>query len=505
MTRIRWFVTLALLAASIVILLAVSLSWAAEADSVGSSLSQAIAFLFPTGLTLVAWSALPADRSDRVAELATLALALALIGYLAIGFGLHFGGAAFISDNAELKNLARFFSLVRGDDSAGWGFFGLEGFFLGGDAATPTALQLFVSQLPLVTSMALIVMLALPGQTPLLAQLLTGLIASAVTFPLAGHWVSGGGWLARLGDTLALGHGLVDFAGAGTVFVVGAATVMAAALVFGRQRPSSTESESAPEQADSVALTRSPLLASLGALLSAVGWIALGLSNPLYAEGSVTLNWSLIALNGLAGLAGGTLLAQLYSWFTNGRFDPLMGPRGALAGLIAVSAGAPFMPTWAALITGAVAGLLLPLAVYAVDQLLRFDDVTAAIAGYGLPGLWGLLAVAVFADGRWGQSWNGVGGHPGAGVSGLLVAPGLRPDSGQLAAQVWGGIALFALGFILPWGVFRFVAALARLRLPGKKRIIQSNYASAELSNPSGESHSTPGGLDRVVNADDGG
>jgi hypothetical protein len=85
------------------------------------------------------------------------------------------------------------------------------------------------------------------------------------------------------------------------------------------------------------------------------------------------------------------------------------------------------------------------------------------------------------------------------------VAPGLQPDSGQLAAQVWGGIALFALGFILPWGVFRFVAALARLRLPGKKRIIQSNYASAELSNPSGESHSTPGGLDRVVNADDGG
>jgi Amt family ammonium transporter len=365
------------------------------------------------------------------------------------------------------------FSLVRGDDSAGWGLFGLEGFFLSGNAATPTALQLFVSQLPLVTSMALVVMLASPRQTPLLARFLTGLIASAVTFPLAGHWVSGGGWLARLGDTMALGHGLVDFAGAGTVFVVGAATVMAAALVFGRQRSSSFESDSDPEQADSVAPARSPIIASLGALLSAVGWIALGLSNPLYAEVSATLNWSLIALNGLAGLAGGTLLAQLYSWFTTGRFDPLVGPRGALAGLIAVSAGAPFMPTWAALITGAVAGLLLPLAVYAVDHLLRFDDVTAAIASYGLPGLWGLLAVALFADGRWGQSWNGVDGHPGTGVSGLLVTSGLPPDGGQLAAQVWGGLALFALGFILPWGVYRLVAALSRLRILSKARIFR--------------------------------
>jgi len=501
MSRIRWFVTLALLAPSIVILLALSLSWASEVDSVGSSLSQAVALLFPTGLTLIAWSALPADRSEGATGLATLALALALIGYLAIGFGLHFGGAAFVSDNAELKDLSRFFSLVRGKDSANWGLFGLEGFFLGGDAATPAALQLFVSQLPLVTAIALMVMLALPHRTPLLAQLLTGLIASAVTFPLAGHWVSGGGWLARLGDTMALGHGFVDFAGAGTVFVVGAATALAAALVFGRQRLSFIGSD--PDHADFMPPASFPVLASLGALLSAVGWIALGLSNPLYAEISATLNWSLIALNALAGLAGGTLLAQIYSWFTTGRFDALMGPRGALAGLIAISAGAPFMPTWAALVTGAIAGLLLPLTIYAIDHILRLDDATAAIASYGLPGLWGLLAVALFADGRWGQNWNGVGGPSGSGVSGLLVAPGLRPDSGQLGAQVWGGIALFALGFVLPWGAFKLIAALSSLRLPGRAGTTRKDYATVDSSNPSSESHGTPGGLDRVVNVDE--
>jgi Amt family ammonium transporter len=315
---------------------------------------------------------------------------------------------------------------------------------------------------------------------------------------LAGHWVSGGGWLAHLGQTLALGHGLIDFAGAGTVFLLGGASALAASLVFGRrQEPPAQEPVSMPP-------AQYPLLAALGALLAAAGWLALGLNNPLYAQRGAALDWSLVALNGLAGLAGGTLLAQLYSWFSSGRFDPLMGARGALAGLIAVSAGAPFLPTWAALLSGAVAGLLLPLAVYGVDRLLNLDDATAAIATYGLPGLWGLLAVALFADGRWGQGWNGVAGLPGQGVSGLLVASGLQADSGQLGAQVWGAIALLLLGFMLPWGALKLAAGLFSLRRPATRRGPQPTAAATSL-NPSGESQGAPGGLDRVVNVDDGG
>jgi Amt family ammonium transporter len=457
MKRIHWPVILALLAT--LILLRISVTWAAEADSPGSYLALAMAFLFPIGLALVAWSALPPDQADRVAVLAPLALTLALIGYLALGFGFHFGGAAFISEDKELQSLSRFFSLVRGDDSAAWGLAGLEGFFLSGDAATPSAMQLFVSQLPLVTSITLVVLLALPRRTPPLAQVLAGFIVSAVTYPLAGHWVSGGGWLAHLGHTLALGHGLVDFAGAGTVFVLGGATALAASLVFGRRRE-----PPAPDETISMPSAQFPLLASLGALLAAVGWIALGLANPLYSQMDEALNWPLVVLNGLAGLAGGTLSAQLFSWFSTGRFDPLMGPRGALAGLIAVSAGAPFLPTGWAVASGAVAGLLLPLAIYAVDHLFSLDDATAAIATYGLSGFWGLLAVALFANGEWGHGWNGVSGLSGQGVSGLLVASGLQADNGQLGAQVWGGIALFLLGFLLPWGAFKLVVRLFKLR-----------------------------------------
>lgn len=460
MSRIRWPVILALVAT--IVLLRIGLIWADRVDTPGSVLNLAIAFLFPVGLTIVAWSALPPDQSDSAAGLATLALGLGLIGYIALGFGVQFGGAAFISDNPELRNLSQLFSAVRGGQGARWGIFGLDGFFLSGGASTQTALRLFSSQLPLVAAVVLVVMLGVPRETPIAAVLFSGLFVAAITYPLAGHWVVGGGWLANLGNTLNLGHGVIDFAGSGTVFVLGGATVLGAAILFGQRQPdgavrSANETTSMPP-------TRYPVFVGLGALLAVAGWLAIGLANPLYAERGATLNWPLILLNGLAGPAAGTVTTQLYGLFTTGRFDPLMGPRGALAGLVAISAGAPFVPVWAALVIGAIAGLLLPLAVFAVERVVHLQDNTAAISGYLLPGFWGLLAVSLFASGRWGEGWNGVASSSGQGVSGMIVAPGFLSDAGQLAAQFWGGVALFALGFFIPWGGLGLLALIAQRR-----------------------------------------
>ena len=185
-------------------------------------------------------------------------------------------------------------------------------------------------------------------------------------------------------------------------------------------------------------------------------------------------------LNGLAGSAAGTVSAQLYSSFTTGRFDPLMGPRGALAGLVAISAGAPFVPVWAALVTGAVAGLLLPLAMFVVERVLRLQDNTAAISSYLLPGFWGLLAVSLFASGRWGMGWNGLASSSGQGISGIIVPPGMLPDAGQLAAQFWGGVALLALGFLIPWGGFGLLAVFSRMRESGMAKDTQETEAASD-------------------------
>jgi Amt family ammonium transporter len=478
MSRIRWPVILALVAT--IVLLRIGLIWADRVDTPGSVLNLAMAFLFPIGLTIVAWSALPPDQSDTAAGLATLALGLGLIGYIALGFGVQFGGAAFISDNPELQNLSQLFSAVRGDDGARWGIFGLEGFFLSGGASTQTALRLFVSQLPLVAAVVLIVMLGVPRETPIAAVLFSGLLVAAITYPLAGHWVVGGGWLANLGNTLNLGHGVIDFAGSGTIFVLGGATVLGAAILFGQRQPGGA-GRSANETA-SMPPTRYPLFVGLGALLAVAGWLAIGLANPLYAERGAALNWPLILLNGLAGSAAGTVTAQLYSLFTTGRFDPLMGPRGALAGLVAISAGAPFVPVWAALVIGAIAGLLLPLAVFVVERVVHLQDNTAAISSYLLPGFWGLLAVSLFASGRWGKGWNGSAATTGQGVSGMIVAPGFLSDAGQLAAQFWGGVVLFALGFFIPWGGLGLLALISQRRRSRRDKDSQETEPVSDIT-----------------------
>jgi Amt family ammonium transporter len=136
------------------------------------------------------------------------------------------------------------------------------------------------------------------------------------------------------------------------------------------------------------------------------------------------------------------------------------------AGAIATLAAGPFVPPWAALLIGAVAGLLVPLATYVVDYVLRLDDPTAVIVTHGLGAAWGLLAVALFADGLAGRGWNGIGldrylGVAGQGVTGLLAAVQMQPDwPGQIQAQIIGLAAVVLIPFFAATVGFAAIAAL---------------------------------------------
>jgi Amt family ammonium transporter len=159
---------------------------------------------------------------------------------------------------------------------------------------------------------------------------------------------------------------------------------------------------------------------------------------------------------------------------------------------------------------GAVSGLLLPLAIFVVEQLFDLDDVTAATGTYLLSAFWGLVAVGVFSDGRWGTGWNGAAGIPEQGVSGLIVPRGIQPDGGQLAAQVWGAIALFVLGFLLPWGLFKVVALIPKPRIRRRSQALPAEneaagQAAGSLSTPSSKTRAASPGLDRPLNAKDSG
>jgi len=451
-----------LLISSVIVSLIGNLTFAlaSETDLIWPLLAGCLAFLIPAGFTLLASGGMPEEKAVPTAMMGLAATGLALVGYLACGFALQFGGIGLVSDLPGLGGLIWEWSPLDATWGTGWGALGLKGFFLQEGADTPMAYALFFSQLPLVVTACLIPLLTLRKRAKSFALVPGVLLIAAVVYPVIGNWVWGGGWLANLGSNLELGHGFVDFAGSGMVHLLGGVAALGGILAFGLRisdRGPRNENAEEPARMPPVHL---PLLAILGSLLLLVGWLGLVFSNPLYMSDE-RLPGSLLAVNIVLAASGSLLVAMLYTWFATGGADVLMATRGLAAGLIAISAACPFVPPWAALIIGAVAGLLLPLGIYFVEYLLRLDDPAAAIATHGLSGLWGLLAVAIFADGIYGAGWNGIGaeeylGIAGQGVSGYLVAAGFQPDlPSQLFAQLTGIGTIFIVAFALAWAFFK--------------------------------------------------
>lgn len=447
-----------------------------EAGLVVPLVGSALGFLVPVGVALIAASGTPEKEAASMGLSFLLALGLAAFGYLACGFAFQFGGVGIISDLPGLRGLIWEWSPLDVAWGTGWGALGLKGYFLSGPAATPEAYALFFSQLPLVTTAVLVPMLALRRRTPFFVPVLGGLLISAVIYPLAGNWALGGGWLANLGYNLELGHGYVDFIGGGLANLLAATVALAGLVAFGLKRTSEQAQDlPLPEGDESyipMPTAHLPLLAILGSLLLFIGWLGLAFGNPLIgvsALGAGQFSPAVVAVNLALAAAGGATLAVMYSWFTTGAPDVLMSPRGALAGLVAVSAGAAFIPAWAALLLGSLAGLLLPLVHYFVEQVLYLNDAPAALAAHGLPALIGLLAVGLFADGRYGQGWNGVGASEylsviDQGVSGLWTAPGFQTEGmTQFQAQLVGVIAVLVLAFVLSWLLFATLRRLIEL------------------------------------------
>jgi Amt family ammonium transporter len=248
------------------------------------------------------------------------------------------------------------------------------------------------------------------------------------------------------------------------VYLLGGMAALGALVGLGQRLPPGE-----PGQPAEMPPAHFPLLANLGALLFGLGWLGWSLSVPFHVAGA-ELNLPRIAVNGLLAAAGAILASHTYCWFTVGHADALMAARGTAAGFVAISAGAPFVSPWAALVTGALAGFLLPLGVYLVEQVLRLPDGTATVALGVAAGLWGALASALFADGRWGQGWNGVGAveyHTvaGQGVTGFFPAQGFIGDGpGQLIAQLAGIGAIGLLAFLVGWLLFLGLNAPYRLR-----------------------------------------
>jgi Amt family ammonium transporter len=443
-----------------------------------------LTFLLPIGLILLSVSALAEEQAVSAATGGLVAWGLATLAYFAAGFAFQFGGIAVVHDTPDLTGLYWEYSLLDTTWGTGWGMVGLKGFLMLGDASTPGALGLFLSQLPLLGVATLILYFALQGRTRRWVILLASLLMGSLIYPLIGNWTWGGGWLANLGRNLAQGHGLVDAGGSGQVALTGAAAALAALLVF-RSRPVASpvdevqtsaadleaagtddDEETLPDEPESVPMppVHLPLLGLLGAALMMIGWM--GMAFMAHLPTAVGVLPAPMAVNLVLGALGGALTAALYSWFTTGNLNSLMSARGMAAGLVVVAAGAPFIPAWSALAAGLVVGFLLPPLIYLFNRVLHLDDSGGALATFALPAIFGLLLPALVADGRYGAGWNGTGlenflGVAGQGVSGLLVAPGFAPNwPAQIYAQLVGAIAIFVWSLGLSWLLMCSLAGL---------------------------------------------
>ena len=445
-----------------------------------------LTFLLPIGLILLSVAAFAEERAVAATTGALVAWGLASLAYFAAGFAFQFGGIAVFHDAPDLAGLYWEYSLLDITWGPGWGMIGLRGFLLLGEASTPGALALVLSQLPLLGVATLILYFALQGRARRWAALLASLLMGGLIYPILGNWTWAGGWLANLGRNLAQGHGLVDAGGSGQVALAGASAALAALLVF-RGRSASTNAQAAPAvDAGSGAMGATdlpdepgvapvvgttpmppahfPLLGLLGASLMVVGWM--GAAFMAHLPIAIDLSPAPMAVNLALCALGGTLTAGLYSWFTTSRLHPLMAARGLAAGLVVAAAGAPFIPAWSALAAGLLVGLLLPPLIFLFDRVLRLEDTVGALAAFGLPALLGLLLPGLVADGRYGVGWNGIGaesflGVAGQGVSGWLVAPGFAANwPGQLYAQLIGAAAMFTWSFGLSWLLLRGLAGL---------------------------------------------
>jgi Amt family ammonium transporter len=443
-------------------------------------LAAVLMLLLPFGFILLTGSAIPPERAPAITVQLLVTWSVAALAYFAVGFAFQFGGIAQVSPHPDLQQLYwEWYPLGQSIDlevARLWGVIALQGWGLAGPAATTGAFQLFAANVALVGLAALLPASVLIQKSRNGLALLMALLIGAILYPVGGNWLWGGGWLAQLGLSLGWGHGFVDFGGASIVFLSGSSAALMVLLIF-RSTP---ENVSLPEQNEVVLSVASsqltvyeesaqttteapltilpvppahlPILGVLGAGLSLLGWfgLALGSQSPTAANFSPAQ----AAVGGLLAALSSCLATAGYSWLTTRQADPLMTSRGLLAGLVLATAGAPFIPPWLLVVAGLIMGLLLPLLIYLSNEVLRLADELSIVATYGVGALMGLWLPGLFAAGRAGQGWNGVGtvtfnGVAGQGVSGLMVASTYHPDwPGQFQAQSMGlaAIAILALG-----------------------------------------------------------
>ncbi|MCC6892689.1 MAG: ammonium transporter [Anaerolineae bacterium] len=341
-----------------------------------------------------------------------------------IGFGLAFG----VDNGSGLFGTTLF---APGIDTANTIYYGNIG-----------VLTMFFFQFAFAATASTITTGAMAERTDFIGNIIYTAIVIVFIYPVVVHWVWGGGWLFQ--------QGFFDFAGSNVVHSVGGVIALVGAWMLG-PRKGKVWGQAIPAHNLGLAL--------IGTMILWFGWYGFNPGSTLGAVGaSGTIG--IVTLNTTLGAGVGCLVTLFFIYFRTGKWSLIACMNGSLAGLVAVTGGCAFISPVASIIIGAVAGILLPLAIDLLEKL-KIDDAVGAAPVHLVNGVWGIIAIGLFAE----PTLTPFAANVKSGFGGLFIPGGsaeilVTQITGSLATIVWCGVTSFVM--------FAALKAIGRLRVNPK-------------------------------------
>jgi Amt family ammonium transporter len=337
------------------------------------------------------------DTSKYIADTLWVLVAAFLVFFMQAGFAMVEAGFTRAKNavNILMKNLIDFsmgsiaywavgFAIMFG--TGGW-FMGYSGWFVPTETGAFSSLEwssvpthaAWLFQLVFAATAATIVSGAMAERTRFKSYLVYSVFITGFIYPIVGHWIWGGGWLANLG--------MLDFAGSTVVHSTGGWLALMGAIVLGA-RTGKYDGNGRPR----VIAGHNLPLAALGVFILWLGWFGFNPGSQMAADASAI---ALIAVTTNIAAAAGAIASMFTAWVRLGKPDAGMALNGALAGLVAITAPCAFVEPWAALVIGAIAGVVVVFSVLLFEKL-KVDDPVGAISVHGTCGALGTILLGVF-------------------------------------------------------------------------------------------------------------
>ena len=379
-------------------------------------LAAFLVFFMQVGFGMVESGLTRAKNAVNILMKNTMDFGMAMMGFFIFGYAIMFGGEG----------------LLVG--TKGWLLFGISG---------PDGLPLYafwLFQAMFCGTAATIVSGGVAERMRFVSYLIYSIVISAVIYPVIGHWVWGGGWLAGLD--------FYDFAGSTVVHVTGGFAALAGTMILGPRIGKYNKDGSV----NSIAGHNMPLLFT-GVIILWFGWFGFnGGSSLSFADPELIAR---ICINTSLAASAGIIAAMLTTWFKFGKPELPLTLNGALAGLVGITAPCAVVSPISAIIIGTVAGLLVIYSVVFLDKM-KIDDPVGAIPVHGINGVWGTLAVGLFGQQAFGLPSDGLFYGGGA---------------GQLGVQALGTFSIAIFVFAAMWVVFKVIDKVVGLRVSEKEEL----------------------------------